>query len=72
MKQEAFCIETQTLAVTGQRVLQKAGLSVTLKRSNCGQGGSCAFELFVPSDQKETAAAALRSSGVPVLRRRAV
>ena len=72
MDQEAFCVETQTLASKGQIILRRNGISAVLKRSNCGQGGSCAFELLVPSGQKETAAAALRASGVPVLRRRAV
>lgn len=72
MKQEAFCVETVTLANKGHRFLLSAGLSTEQKRSNCGRDGSCAYELLVPSHQAGAAARILHQAGIPVLGRRAI
>lgn len=72
MKQEAFCVETVTLANKGYRLLLAAGLSADQKRSNCGRGGSCAYELLVPSHQAAAAARLLRQNNIPIERQRGV
>jgi len=72
MKQEAFCVETQTMANKGQAVLMRKGFTVYVRRSDCGQNGSCAFELLVPLSQAQEAQAALAAENVTVLRRRVI
>jgi len=70
MDQVSFCVESATLALRGARLLAAAGINAQTVRSNCGRGGSCAFELTVSAERAAAAAEALRRGGVNVLNRR--
>ena len=73
MKEEAFCIETATLATKGEKLLRNSGIGVRMVRSDCGgRAGGCAFELRVGEKNAQRSAGILRQASIPVISRRSV